>query len=762
MVALARQAVITSASMGTAFAAISPVLGLLAATGAGLAIGNALSDFESSFAGINDEIARTDIENLEKLNRTLRDEIPAAIEESLGSISVFSDGLSASLQEAVDASNDLRGSISSISGTATTNFESALERFGSKRLELIKGVGDAIDDIDQQILDGSKQIKNVQQEILDFQFDRILRGADDDRKAVLELQRSGIQLAETFREIEQIDLSESSQKAAEEAAKLSVSYAKSALRAADATENVEAIAAAETRVREALNAQESVYRRINELRGDQQIGDLDAQRNALNKLNAEQQKDAKALAKQFAELQTAAQSGASELQLALLKSQLNKAIDAFRESLKEFDNQEIVNLLGFEDAADALTNNVSEGLKDIVIDWSRSVNALRDQLQDTQFQGVINLTTQIDEQSTAELRELFNEGVDVSIDPVAALQKRQEVLKETIREQVTLQQENVVLQNELNTALKKASEFGQEATQARILGDGGETLALALEPLADKLLEIGNLSEQELIKLNNALIKAKVVGAELTSGVFGDATTERVDAFRGTIEASLKAVETQIQLLRNQEVLDPEKLQESIQLLDLLKNTELDVNTEGVERANELLDRTSQNATKAAIQTAGIGRAGAIAQTSINSLTSTTGNLSSQANAAAQAFDRMAESARKAAEAANAANNSNSSGFAFRGEQVKYRANGGDSRGQDTIPTMLSPEEFVVNSQSARNFLPQLQAINANTGAVGGSNDTNITIGDINVTSNSQLPSQTAREVGISIKRELRRGTFKL
>ena len=204
-------------------------------------------------------------------------------------------------------------------------------------------------------------------------------------------------------------------------------------------------------------------------------------------------------------------------------------------------------------------------------------------------------------------------------------------------------------------------------------------------------------------------------------------------------------------------------MDEAAQKIKEISETDLQINNqESIERTNELLNQTSQNAAKAVIQTAGIGRAGNAAQTSINSLTSTTGNLSSQANAAAQAFDRMAESARKAAEAANAANNSNSSGFAFRGEQVKYRANGGDSRGQDTIPTMLSPEEFVVNSQSARNFLPQLQAINANTGAVGGSNDTNITIGDINVTSNSQLPSQTAREVGISIKRELRRGTFKL
>ena len=82
----------------------------------------------------------------------------------------------------------------------------------------------------------------------------------------------------------------------------------------------------------------------------------------------------------------------------------------------------------------------------------------------------------------------------------------------------------------------------------------------------------------------------------------------------------------------------------------------------------------------------------------------------------------------------------------------------------DNVPAMLQAGEFVVNKKASANFLPELQAINAGNFADAGSSsgDTNISIGDINVNSSSQLPSQTAREVGLSIKRELRKGTFRL
>jgi hypothetical protein len=48
-----------------------------------------------------------------------------------------------------------------------------------------------------------------------------------------------------------------------------------------------------------------------------------------------------------------------------------------------------------------------------------------------------------------------------------------------------------------------------------------------------------------------------------------------------------------------------------------------------------------------------------------------------------------------------------------RGGMVKYFANGGTSKGTDTVPAMLTPGEFVVNRSAARNNIGMLSALNA-------------------------------------------------
>lgn len=94
-----------------------------------------------------------------------------------------------------------------------------------------------------------------------------------------------------------------------------------------------------------------------------------------------------------------------------------------------------------------------------------------------------------------------------------------------------------------------------------------------------------------------------------------------------------------------------------------------------------------------------------------------------------------------------------------------YFASGGfASRGADTIPTMLSPNEYVVNPQSTRRFFSQLQAINAGVQPVYRSDGGSVTnIGDINVTvKGGDSSRQTARQIASELRRELRRGTSRL
>lgn len=95
------------------------------------------------------------------------------------------------------------------------------------------------------------------------------------------------------------------------------------------------------------------------------------------------------------------------------------------------------------------------------------------------------------------------------------------------------------------------------------------------------------------------------------------------------------------------------------------------------------------------------------------------------------------------------------------GGQIDYRAMGG--RGTDTIPAMLSRGEFVVNARSARQFFPQLQAINAGRNPVYRSEGgpTNVTVGDVNVNNHggpAEIGLAAARQIKQILRREVRRG----
>lgn len=99
---------------------------------------------------------------------------------------------------------------------------------------------------------------------------------------------------------------------------------------------------------------------------------------------------------------------------------------------------------------------------------------------------------------------------------------------------------------------------------------------------------------------------------------------------------------------------------------------------------------------------------------------------------------------------------------------VVHRADGGSlRRGADTVPTLLSPGEFVLNRRSTGRFFSQLQAMNAGQAPSFRESGGPVTnVGDINVNVSNGVggenPTQTAREIAIGIRRELRRGTSRL
>lgn len=95
------------------------------------------------------------------------------------------------------------------------------------------------------------------------------------------------------------------------------------------------------------------------------------------------------------------------------------------------------------------------------------------------------------------------------------------------------------------------------------------------------------------------------------------------------------------------------------------------------------------------------------------------------------------------------------------GGYLNYFNSGGQAKGTDTVPAMLTPGETVINAQSSRKFFSQLQAIQAGSQPIyrqQGGSVTNISVGDINV-NGSGSPKTTARAVMDEIRREQRRNT---
>ncbi|MCI0559260.1 MAG: phage tail tape measure protein [Nitrososphaera sp.] len=178
------------------------------------------------------------------------------------------------------------------------------------------------------------------------------------------------------------------------------------------------------------------------------------------------------------------------------------------------------------------------------------------------------------------------------------------------------------------------------------------------------------------------------------------------------------------------------------------------------ELANQALQSQQTIAQQAGVSLEQLGISGSEAGKAIEAIPDPTVDAS-----AAIAQMNALEAAARAAAAAVAAANSGGGG-SYHGGYV-HRASGGNTRGQDTVPTLLSPGEFVMNKRSTGRFFSQLQAINAGQSASFRESGGAVTnIGDINVNVTGgvggESPTQTARQIASGLRRELRRKTSRL
>jgi hypothetical protein len=92
---------------------------------------------------------------------------------------------------------------------------------------------------------------------------------------------------------------------------------------------------------------------------------------------------------------------------------------------------------------------------------------------------------------------------------------------------------------------------------------------------------------------------------------------------------------------------------------------------------------------------------------------------------------------------------------------MAFLAGGGEPRGTDVIPAMLTPGEMVMSAATTRRFASQLTAMNAGSRPTYHNQGGHVTnIGDINVNvEGGGTGRQTARSIATELRRELRRGT---
>jgi TP901 family phage tail tape measure protein len=123
----------------------------------------------------------------------------------------------------------------------------------------------------------------------------------------------------------------------------------------------------------------------------------------------------------------------------------------------------------------------------------------------------------------------------------------------------------------------------------------------------------------------------------------------------------------------------------------------------------------------------------------------------------ASAWLRVAAAAREAAAAAAAAAAAGAN--AYHGGVPEYLQAGG-ARGQDVVPAMLAPGEFVLNAKSSKKFASELNAMNAGSQPVYRDQGGSVTnVGDINITvQGGETTSGTVQAIGRGLRREILRG----
>ena len=744
-------------------------LGLAVATFAAFTLGvvggvAALNKLEEASSGLGAS-ATFQVNSLKQVVVTIKELNAQRLSNLIAELNNSRNSMNTLLRESQSTAQGIISAFSEVAEKLNQSGKLALDGFAEGRERVLDQIRSSLDGLDKDILSNTRDLAAAQGTLADFDFKQSIQGLSKSEQASRALQRSYIETAKAAELALSAGVGDGSRQGAEDQIKTAAAAAQFALQTAKAGGNVRDIASAQSQVRAGLQAQTALLK--SQLRLQQEIPRqaMREQLDGIQNIN-ESQKDA--IEEQLGLQAGLAKQVADGVPLKDLQGQFDavrKSLESIADSLPEFSDADIVRKFGLTNLAQSVEEQLLDSLNNLDVQWNTSIQGLKDQLLGEQFEATIKLNADID--STASSPELQTALAGVRTDdPTKGLEQRLAIIKEFAIAQETATGKASLSSAVIKANVTEATKLLEAASGTGFFTNQAANAKAVAAPSIEAIKTIGTASSAELAVMQTKTGEAIAFVAKQTTGI-GGALLEgtKKDLIAGLTAAFTAIQERQKQLSENPILGEQQRAEiDKLRALggDPVK-VPLDVDTSGIREADRQLDATEVSAREAAVSTAAIGTSANNATTSTGNLVSTTGTLVGAANNAEAAFRRMERAAREAASAAAAAATAGgNTGTAFHGG-VQYRNSGGSSRGQDTIPMMLAPGEFVANQRATNNFLPELQAINAgNSPSSASSGNTNITIGDINVSSQSQLPSQTAREVGNSIKRELRRGTIKL
>lgn len=663
-----------------------------------------------------------------------------------------------------------------------------------------KELSSFLDSINNRIKSNNQKLANVNSQIQQRELDQRLSRETTyyGKLQVLqgELSRARQKAAAAFN---QIDNSEESVKKAEAENKTALELAKQVESLAQQSGHSYTIQKAQATTNEILKSQGRIYERSNQL-----LGSTEAKAKSLNKemLDGERKLEQliKSRNKLYEDGRLASQDpkvrAEAERQLADINNQINKVItdtargDGFFKSL------------GLDTNLPKLTSALSQSLDDAHKNWAEEVD--RANAAFSNFEIAVKLALdptgargraadalgieKTDKQTESSFQRQVDEQALEALKQQESIQNKIGTLKNRIEKQTKnnaalLAKSNSLMEDEFdsmkqlfnlgagfNTGLERALGLwtSQEEIQSRV---EGQFKQFVKEQIGGALK-----FHQSLVELNKDANNGKLITEETIEAKRRElqllaqsqqVTGKQAEAYLAVLENLERTIVNSKQLQEETKKLAPDEVSKAIKEVDsdLRKSKE---SANGVsEAANDFNQnfKNSQNAVRNFSESIrGTSKDFNSSANSANSVSQATSKIGSAAAAQVAGVNQLTAAYRRLAKAAAAAPSGGPATAFHGGPMARYFADGGVVRGQDTIPTMLSRGETVINSKNSKRFFSELNAMNQGSAPVYREQGGPVTnVGDVNVTVNGgESSQQTVREIGHALRREIQRGNIKL